>query len=129
MATVLEIWVRRFFCNHCCISVSCLPQFAQPYRVVNSDTVQAAFDEQHSRPEVQRWWVLLQSYWRRFQRHLPEGVGEDKRTRDKRDKEDKQRGQGRILQFNNSATERVLNLGVSDAAKRSTITESVPCFG
>ena len=68
----MEIWVRRFFCNHCCISVSCLPQFAQPYRVVNSDTVQAAFDEQHSRPEVQRWWVLLQSYWRRFQRHLPE---------------------------------------------------------
>jgi hypothetical protein len=72
IATVLEIWVRRFLCRHCCMSVSCLPQFAQPDRVVNTDTVQAAFNEQHKRPDVQRWWILLRTYGRRFQAHLPE---------------------------------------------------------
>ena len=35
-AVVLLIWVRRFLCRHCRISVSCLPQFAQPYRPVNT---------------------------------------------------------------------------------------------
>jgi hypothetical protein len=80
VAAVLEIWVRRFSCRHCGISVSCLPQFAQPYRVVNTDTVQAAFNGQRTGPAVQRWWTLIRTYWRSFQAHVPElvqRVGQD----------------------------------------------------
>jgi hypothetical protein len=70
-AMVLWIFVRRFFCRHCRISVSCLPQFAQPYRPVNTPTVAAGFNEELTRPEVQRWSQLIQVYWRRFASHLP----------------------------------------------------------
>jgi len=72
IAAVLEIFVRRFRCRRCRISVSCLPAFAQPYRVVNSATVEAAFEGQHTRADVQRWWEVLRSYWRRFAAHVPE---------------------------------------------------------
>ena len=34
-ALVLLIWVRRFLCRHCRISVSCLPAFAQPCAGMN----------------------------------------------------------------------------------------------
>lgn len=71
LAQVLSIWVRRFLCHHCRHTVSCLPEFAQPYRLVNTPTVQAAFQGEN-RPEVQRWKSLTDSYWRRFQKHLPE---------------------------------------------------------
>ncbi len=71
-ARVLLIWVRRFWCRYCGITVSCLPDFAQPYRLVNTPTVEAAFNEQTTRPEVQRWIPLLKSYWKRFETHLPE---------------------------------------------------------
>jgi hypothetical protein len=74
LAAVLEIWIRRFLCRHCCISVSCLPQFAQPYRVVNSDTVEAGFNGQNTRPDVQRWHSLIVAYWRRLEAHLPKLV-------------------------------------------------------
>lgn len=72
IAAVLEIMVRRFRCRHCQVSVSCLPAFAQPYRVVNSRTVEAAFDGEQARADVQRWEAVLRSYWRRFTAHLPE---------------------------------------------------------
>jgi len=68
---VLLIWVRRFLCRHCRISVSCLPGFAQPYRPVNAPTIAAGFNGEASRPEVQRWSELIKSYWRRFEAHLP----------------------------------------------------------
>ncbi len=71
IATVLEIWIRRFLCRHCRISVSCLPQFAQPYRLVNTQTVEAGFPGQNTRPAVQRWACLIAAYWRRFEQHLP----------------------------------------------------------
>jgi hypothetical protein len=74
VATVLRIWIRRFFCRHCRISVSCLPQFAQPYRLVNTPTIEAGFEGQNTRPEVQRWAYLIAAYWRRFQQHLGELV-------------------------------------------------------
>jgi uncharacterized protein DUF6431 len=72
-ATVLFlwIWVRRFRCRHCRISVSCLPSFAQPYRPVNTPTIAAGFNGEEARPEVQRSSQLIKSYWRRFERHLP----------------------------------------------------------
>jgi hypothetical protein len=72
IAAVLEILIRRFLCRHCRISVSCLPRFAQPYRVVNTPTVEAGFNGQCSDPAVQRWLRLIQAYWKRFEQHLPE---------------------------------------------------------
>jgi hypothetical protein len=69
-ALVLWIWIRRFWCRHCHISVSCLPQFAQPYRPVNTPTIAAGFDGQAT-PQVARWSELIHGYWRRFETHLP----------------------------------------------------------
>jgi hypothetical protein len=69
-ALVLLIWVRRFLCRHCRVSVSCLPEFAQPYRLVNTPTVAAGFDGQAT-PPVARWSELIRGYWRRFEAHLP----------------------------------------------------------
>jgi hypothetical protein len=68
---VLWIWVRRFWCRHCRITVSCLPAFAQPYRVVNTPTVAAGFNGEAARPEVRRWELLIAAYWERFEAHLP----------------------------------------------------------
>ena len=67
---VLLIWVRRFLCRHCRISVSCLPAFAQPYRVVNTPTVAEGFNGQNT-PQVARWSELIGSYWSRLEIHLP----------------------------------------------------------
>jgi len=69
-ALVLLIWVRRFLCRHCRVSVSCLPSFAQPYRPVNTPTVAAGFNGQAT-PQVARWSELIRGYWRRFESHLP----------------------------------------------------------
>jgi len=33
---IREISVRRFVCRNCGLTVSCLPDFAQPYRLVNN---------------------------------------------------------------------------------------------
>lgn len=68
---VLMIWVRRFLCKVCGVTVSCLPAFAQPYRPVNTPTVAAGFNGEDARPEVQRWRQLIDAYWRRFETHLP----------------------------------------------------------
>ena len=67
-AAVLEIWVRRFWCRECDITVSCLPDFAQPYRVVNNQTIEDGFQE-NNQPHVQRWAGLVRGYWRRLERH------------------------------------------------------------
>jgi hypothetical protein len=69
-ALVLWIWVRRFLCRHCHISVSCLPQFAQPYRPVNTPTIAEGFNGQAT-PQVARWSKLIRGYWWRFEAHLP----------------------------------------------------------
>ena len=80
IAAVMSIMVRRFRCLNpkCKITVSCLPQFAQPYRLVNTSTVEAGFARQTDRPEVARWQTHIRAYWRRFEKHLPtllRGVG------------------------------------------------------
>jgi hypothetical protein len=68
---VFLIWVRRFLCRRCRVSVSCLPSFAQPYRAINTSTIQSGFDEQLQQRTVPHWDTLLRSYWRRYERHLP----------------------------------------------------------
>lgn len=70
-ALVLRILVRRFLCRHCRVSISCLPEFAQPYRPVNTPTIAAGFNGEAAQPQVQRWCLLLRTYWKRFETHLP----------------------------------------------------------
>jgi hypothetical protein len=71
LTSVLVIWVRRFLCRKCRVSVSCLPSFAQPYRAVNTATVEAGFNGQTQKPEVQHWGTAIEGYWRRFGAKLP----------------------------------------------------------
>ena len=65
------VWVRRFLCRRCRVSVSCLPSFAQPYRAINTGTIESGFNEQIQKRIVPHWDTLLRSYWRRFECHLP----------------------------------------------------------
>lgn len=67
----LRISIRRFRCLKCRASISCLPDFAQPYRVVNTQTVQAGFDGGEARPEV-HWGSLIDVYWKKFTTFLQE---------------------------------------------------------
>jgi hypothetical protein len=71
MSLFVPIFVRRFICRHCRVTVSCLPQFAQPYRLVNTPTVAAGFNGDDTRTEVRRWKSLIGVYWRQFEKHLP----------------------------------------------------------
>ncbi|MGA3179353.1 MAG: hypothetical protein ABSF38_03300 [Verrucomicrobiota bacterium] len=38
---------------------------------MNTPTIAAGFDDQDTRPEVQRWSELIDGYWRRFETPLP----------------------------------------------------------
>jgi len=66
---VLQIWVRRFQCRRCQITVSCLPEFAQPYRAVNTPTVADGFDGKAT-DQTARWIDLIARYWKRFASRL-----------------------------------------------------------
>ena len=48
------------------MTVSCLPHFAQPYRVIANATIEAFFDGRTHQPDVQRWEQLLGSYRRTY---------------------------------------------------------------
>jgi hypothetical protein len=49
------------------VTVSCLPQFAQPYRMVCNLTIERFF-EGSNRIDVRSWRELLGAYRRRYQR-------------------------------------------------------------
>jgi hypothetical protein len=73
----LRIWVRRFRCLRCKVSISCLPDFVQPYRALNTATLQAGFNQEVNN-EVIHWGWLIEVYWKKFTAHLPrllQGVG------------------------------------------------------
>lgn len=69
-AAVLLIAIRRFQCRHCEVTVSCLPEFAQPYRPVNTPTIADGFHGKMT-DQVKRWIDLIEGYWKRFEAHLP----------------------------------------------------------
>ena len=71
LTSAFLIWVRRFLCRRCRVSVSCLPSFAQPYRAINTRTIESGFNEQLQQRTVPHWDTTLRSYWRRYQSHLP----------------------------------------------------------
>lgn len=69
LVDAMRIRVRRFLCLECLVSISCLPDFAQPYRVVNTQTVEGGFQGKASAAEVHWGWLIL-SYWKKFTAHL-----------------------------------------------------------
>lgn len=67
---IVTIKVRRFCCSICGRTVSMLPSFAQPYRLVCTLTIERFFGG-HDRLDTQTWRSLLRRYWRRFIAWLP----------------------------------------------------------
>ena len=58
--------VARFLCEPCGKTTSCLPSFAQPYRLVASETIEAYAQGEAERLDVQHTEGLLKRYMRRF---------------------------------------------------------------
>jgi glutaredoxin len=69
---LLRIYVRRFRCRYCHKTVSLLPLFAQPYRLIQNATIERYFQGRHVSIDVIRHQQLLALYWRRFSAWLPE---------------------------------------------------------
>jgi hypothetical protein len=66
VGAVREISVARFECSNCAVTVSCLPDFAQPYRLINNATTEKFFCGDITAPDVQRNRDNLRRYWVRF---------------------------------------------------------------
>jgi len=49
------------------VTVSCLPRFAQPYRIVCNVTIEAFFEGRTARSDVRGWGELLGRYRRAYQ--------------------------------------------------------------
>lgn len=64
---LVQFWVARFKCDTCKKTTSCLPSFAQPYRLVASETIEAYVEGYTVRPDVLRTEGLLKRYIRRFE--------------------------------------------------------------
>lgn len=70
---VICILIRRFCCRHGCgKTVSILPNFAQPYRVVQNQTIERFLGGAPYDASVMRWMGVLVRYRGRFVRWLPE---------------------------------------------------------
>jgi hypothetical protein len=67
---VLRIFVRRFRCRECSKTVSVLPSFVQPYRLVLNLTINEFFGGTLSANALS-WLPLLKQYWNRFSDWLP----------------------------------------------------------
>lgn len=65
-STVLRLSIRRFRCKACGKTVSILPAFAQPYRLIHNHTIHRFFCGHRKGEDVQPWLVLLRRYWKRF---------------------------------------------------------------
>ena len=68
----IQIRVRRFLCHLCRRTTSMLPDFAQPHRLVATDTVSQYLGGTSSGKGVAAWDHLLESYGQRFEARLPE---------------------------------------------------------
>ena len=70
---VICILIRRFCCRRGCgKTVSILPLFAQPYRVVRNETIERYIRGAPYEVSVVRWMGVLTRYRRKFVRWLPE---------------------------------------------------------
>ncbi|WP_420196873.1 DUF6431 domain-containing protein [Chthoniobacter flavus] len=76
----LRLPVRRFRCRACSRTVSLLPDFAQPYRLVRNEAIERYFSGESEPIGARRHVLLMRCYWRRFTTWLPNlsrAVGED----------------------------------------------------
>ena len=62
-----RIKVLRWFCKQTGATVSLLPDFAQPYRLLENELIEDSFFQRPNR-FLQSWSDLLNSYQRRFER-------------------------------------------------------------
>ena len=69
---LLLIWIRRFLCLACRRTTSMLPDFAQPYRLVATDTVDRYFSGARDGADVNAWLEHLTRYQKRFDDRLLE---------------------------------------------------------
>jgi hypothetical protein len=67
---VLRISVRRFRCRKCRRTVSILPSFAQPYRLVLNATINEYFGGTLNATALS-WLSLLKQYWNRYAAWFP----------------------------------------------------------
>ena len=63
---IREISIHRFVCRNRGLTVSCLPDFAQPYRMINNATTQKFFNGDRESCDVQRNCDNLRRYSQRF---------------------------------------------------------------
>lgn len=64
---IIVISVRRFKCRNCDITISCLPSFALPYRLINCETTEQYFNGRTGSASIDRNKDLLRRYWLRFE--------------------------------------------------------------
>ena len=69
---IVVIKVRRFLCEHCRKTLSLLPSFAQPYRLICSVTIERYFSGTTAGSDTLKWHGLLRRYWRRFNAWIPD---------------------------------------------------------
>jgi len=69
---LLLIQIRRFLCRACRRTTSMLPDFAQPYRLVATDTVDRYFSGTRDGADVNAWFEHLARYQKRFDERLLE---------------------------------------------------------
>jgi hypothetical protein len=72
LGKLLQIWIARFLCPLCRLTVSYLPDFALTYRVLQVETFEAFLDHDIDRPDVRSFVDLLASYQRRLHQFAPE---------------------------------------------------------
>ena len=68
---LLRIWVARFLCRLCGTTISYLPEFALPYRLVGTTTLEAFLEGLCGGLDVERWADLLGAYRRRMLSFCP----------------------------------------------------------
>ena len=66
----VDFSIARFRCETCGRTTSCLPSFAQPYRLVASTTIQAYGEGDKDSVDVRRNEGLLRRYFKSLERYL-----------------------------------------------------------
>ena len=66
LGDLVQFSVARFICAGCERTTSCLPSFAQPYRLVANETIEAFVEGDIDRLDVQHTEGLLKRYLKRF---------------------------------------------------------------
>ena len=72
LAQYVLIWVARFWCPLCHITISYLPDFVATYRPTQWESLEAFLEGRMDRPDVYRFVERLQAYRREAENFCPE---------------------------------------------------------